>query len=93
MQHRTGIPCSAISSPPWAAWGIGGWLLTPFLVAIGGPEAQKLRDRVAREIKTTFASRYSAEVSLSEALKPEAIAVYGKRATGQKYLIVPSKDA
>jgi NADPH2:quinone reductase len=75
------------------AWGMGGWLLYPFLQSIGNAEAQKLRDRVARELKTSFASHYSAEVSLSEALKPEAIAVYGKRATGEKYLIVPNKKA
>jgi NADPH2:quinone reductase len=75
------------------AWGMGGWLLFPFLQTIGNAETQKLKDRVARELKTTFASRYSAEVSLSQALKPEAIAVYGKRATGQKYLVVPNKDA
>jgi NADPH2:quinone reductase len=75
------------------AWGMGGWLLFPFLQAIGNTEVQKLKDRVARELKTTFASHYSAEVSLSEALKPEAIAVYGKRATGEKYLILPNKKA
>jgi NADPH:quinone reductase len=57
-----------------------------------GPEAtQQLRERVAREIKTTFASSYTKEVSLAEALRPEAIAVYGKQATGEKYLINPSK--
>ena len=38
------------------AWGIGGWLLTPFLQKNGVEAAQKLRDRVAAEIKTTFAS-------------------------------------
>ena len=38
------------------AWGIGGWLLTPFLQKIGFEAAQKLRERVAAEIKTTFAS-------------------------------------
>jgi NADPH2:quinone reductase len=75
------------------AWGIGGWLLTPFLQKIGDATAQKLKDRVARELKTTFASSYSAEVSLAEALSPEAIAVYGRRATGEKYLVTPNKGA
>lgn len=73
------------------AWGIGGWLLTPFLQKIGTSEAQALRERVAREIKTTFASSYTKEVSLREALKLSEIAVYGKQATGEKYLINPSK--
>ena len=73
------------------AWGIGGWLLTTFLQKIGPTSAQKLRERVAAEIKTTFASRYDKEVSLAEALRLEEIAVYGKQATGQKYLINPNK--
>jgi NADPH2:quinone reductase len=73
------------------AWGIGGWLLTPFLQKIGFEAAQKLRERVAAEIKTTFASTYTKEVSLAEALKLEEIAVYARQATGEKYLIAPNK--
>ena len=73
------------------AWGIGGWLLTPFLQKIGPEAGAKLRQRVAAEIKTTFASHYTKEVSLAEALQLDAIAVYGKQATGEKYLINPNK--
>ena len=65
------------------AWGIGGWLLTPFLIKIGAAEGQKLRQRVASELKTTFASHYTQEISLIEALQPEIIAAYAKRATGE----------
>ncbi len=72
------------------AWGLGGWLLTPFLQKIGPEEAQKLRERVAAEIKTTFASTYTKEVSLAEALSLDAISVYGKQATGEKHLINPN---
>ncbi len=73
------------------AWGIGGWLLTAFMQKIGPEAAQKLRERVAAEIKTTFASAYTKEVSLAEALRIEEITVYSKQATGQKYLINPNK--
>src|SRR5438876_3410071 len=73
------------------AWGIGGWLLTAFLQQIGFEAPHKLRERVAAEIKTTFASTYTKEVSLAEALRIEEIAVYSKQATGQKYLIDPNK--
>jgi NADPH2:quinone reductase len=72
-------------------WGVGGWLLTPFLQRIGFADAQKLRERVAAELKTTFASHYTREVSLAEALSLEAINAYGKQATGTKYLITPQK--
>ena len=73
------------------SWGMGGWLLFQYLERIGAPAAQALRQRVAAELKTTFASSYSKEVSLAEALQPAAIAVYGQRATGTKYLINPNK--
>jgi NADPH:quinone reductase len=73
------------------SWGVGGWLLTPFLQKIGADEAQRLRERVAAEIKTTFASHYTRVVSLAEALQKESIEVYNKRATGEKYLINPNK--
>jgi NADPH2:quinone reductase len=75
------------------AWGVGGWLLTAFLNKIGFEAAQKLRERVASEIKTTFASTYAKEVSLAEALRVEEIMVYSKQATGEKYLINPNKGA
>jgi len=72
------------------AWGLGGWLLPPFLAKIGPEAAQALRDRVAREVTTTFASHYTQEVSLADALQPEVVAAYAKQATGEKYLVVPS---
>ncbi|MDQ1309102.1 MAG: NADPH:quinone reductase [Pseudomonadota bacterium] len=74
-----------------AAWGVGGWLLMPLLQKIGPEAAQKLRMRVVAELKTTFASHYTKEVSLAEALHLDEIAVYGRRATGEKYLINPNK--
>jgi NADPH2:quinone reductase len=73
------------------AWGVGGWLMTWFLEKIGPEGAGRLRERVARELTTTFASRYSREISLTEALSPSVIAAYGKRATGEKYLVTPNK--
>ncbi|HVY90813.1 MAG TPA: zinc-binding dehydrogenase [Hyphomonadaceae bacterium] len=73
------------------AWGVGGFLLTPFLQKIGFAEAQKLRDRVTSELKTTFASHYTKTISLAEALDLATIGAYSKRATGEKYLINPNK--
>jgi hypothetical protein len=73
------------------AWGIGGWLVTPFLMKISADDRQRLRERVASELKTTFASHYTQVVSLAEALQLSHLAVYGKRSTGEKYLINPSK--
>lgn len=74
------------------SWGIGGWLLNPFLQKVGPEAAQAMRERVASEITTTFASGYTKVVSLQEALKLEEIAIYSKRATRTKYLINPNKS-
>src|SRR6195256_793169 len=73
------------------AWGVGGWLLFPFLMKNGPADGAKLRQRVVAELKTTFASHYTQVVSLQEALQLSNIAVYAKRATGEKYLINPNK--
>ncbi|WP_375314470.1 zinc-binding dehydrogenase [Bradyrhizobium sp. A5] len=75
------------------AWGVGGWLLFPFLMKIGPADGARLRQRVVDELKTTFASHYTKVVSLQEALDPANIAVYAKRATGEKFLINPSKSS
>ena len=71
------------------AWGLGGWLLPPFLQRIGPEAAERLRQRVAAEIRTTFASSYANTVTLQQALDPAAVAVYAKQATGEKYLVTP----
>jgi hypothetical protein len=73
------------------AWGVGGWLLFPFLQKIGPADGQRLRQRVAAELKTTFASHYTKVVSLQEVLQLDNIAAYSKRATGEKFLIDPNK--
>ncbi|MFO1115555.1 MAG: zinc-binding dehydrogenase [Beijerinckiaceae bacterium] len=73
------------------AWGVGGWLLFPFLQKAGMETMLRLRKRVADELKTTFASHYTSTISLKEALDPKTIAQYARRATGEKFLIDPSK--
>src|ERR1700761_6302822 len=74
-------------------WGVGGWLLFPFLMKISADDRKRLRERVAAELKTTFASHYTQVVSLQEALQLSHLAAYAKRATGAKYLINPNKEA
>jgi NADPH-dependent curcumin reductase CurA len=74
------------------SWGVGGWLLTNFLRHISPETTDRLKHRVATEIKTTFASHYTKVVSLAGALEPVEIAQYSTRATGQKYLIDPRRE-
>jgi NADPH2:quinone reductase len=80
-----------ISRSVGMAWSVGGWLLTPFLEKIGREARHQLQDRVRAELSTTFASHYTAEISLAEALQLDTIAAYNKRATGEKFLVNPNK--
>jgi NADPH:quinone reductase-like Zn-dependent oxidoreductase len=77
--------------PVGMAWGMGGWLLFPFLQKIGQADAAKLRARVVAELKTTFASHYTKVISLQETLQLDNLKAYAKRATGEKFLINPNK--
>jgi len=74
------------------AWGVGGWLLPNFLAKAGPEVGQRLRERVAIELKTTFASHYTDEISLSQALDADIVAKYNSKATGQKFLICPQME-
>jgi NADPH2:quinone reductase len=73
------------------AWGMGGWLLFSFLQKIGPEGARRLKARVAAELKTTFASHYTKEISMVQALQIDEIAVYSKQSTGEKYLLNPAR--
>ena len=73
------------------AWSVSGWLVTPYLQKIGSAATDRLKRRIAAELKTTFASHYAHDISLAEALDLPTLASYSKRATGQKYLINPHK--
>jgi NADPH:quinone reductase len=74
------------------AWGVGGWLVTWFLQKIGPHETQRLRERISAELTTTFATHYTAQISLPETLSPQVVTTYNKRATGEKYLIAPNES-
>ena len=74
------------------AWGVGGWLLPNFLAKAGMDVAMRLRKRVADELTTTFASHYSHEVSMAEALDADIAKAYNAKKTGEKYLMLPQKD-
>jgi NADPH:quinone reductase-like Zn-dependent oxidoreductase len=71
-------------------WGIGGWLLFPFLQKAGEAVAQRLRQRVVDELTTTFASRYTRVIGLADVLDQEVMRAYERKATGEKFLIDPS---
>jgi NADPH2:quinone reductase len=71
------------------AWGVGGWLLTPFLSRTAGEDLARLRQRVADELTTTFASHYTDQISLRDALDVSTVQRYARQATGEKFLLRP----
>ncbi len=71
------------------AWSVGGWLLPPFLAEVGPERAAELRQRVADELTTTFASHYSTTISLDGILDPDQMRAYTAMATGEKALVMP----
>lgn len=71
-------------------WGVSGWLLFPFLQKAGAEVAQRMRARVVDELTTTFASRYTRVIGLAEALDPDVLRAYERKATGEKFLIDPT---
>jgi NADPH2:quinone reductase len=72
------------------AWGVGGWLMTWFYAKLDSATVRRLRDRVTNELTTTFATHYTADISLADALSPEVIVAYSRRATGEKFLMRPN---
>jgi hypothetical protein len=72
------------------AWSVSGWLLTPFLQKIGMADVNRLRQRVVAELTTTFASHYTREISLRDVATVEVARAYNRRATGEKFLIIPT---
>lgn len=71
------------------AWGVGGWLLMPFLASLSPEELARLRGRVADELTTTFASSFSDQISLTDALDLDVLRRYARAATGEKFLLLP----
>jgi len=72
-------------------WSVSGWLLMPFLAKAGPDVAARLRQRVADELTTVFASHYTRTLGLAEALDPDTLRAYERKATGEKYLIDPTR--
>ncbi len=73
-------------------WSVSGWLLTPFMQKVGSDTVSRMRKRVFDDLTTTFASRYTRTIGLAEALDPETLLAYERKATGEKFLIDPTTN-
>jgi NADPH:quinone reductase len=75
------------------SWGVGGWLVMNFMERVGPSVVAELKQRIVDNLRTTFLTRYSHEIGLADVLRLEMIAAYGKRETGEKYLVNPNPIA
>ena len=74
-----------------ARWSVAGWLLPQFMQTAGPDTIARMQRRVIDGLLTTFASRYTKEISLADALRVDEITIYAQRATNGKYLIDPQR--
>ena len=72
-------------------WSVSGWLLFPFLQSVGAETVQRMKARVVNELTTTFASHYTRIIGLAEAIDPDVLRAYERKATGEKFLIDPTR--
>lgn len=70
-------------------WAIGGWLLFHALRRLDPATVERMRQRIVDEMTTTFASHYTARITLEQALDPAIVAAYVRKSTGEKYLLTP----
>jgi hypothetical protein len=71
------------------SWGVGGWLLMPFLASLAIDDLVRLRSRIASELTTTFASSFTEEITLDQVLDLDVLRRAARTSTGEKFLIVP----
>jgi len=72
-------------------WGVGGWLVTPRLQALGPRRTQQMRQYAIEERNGIFASDYARTVSLDDLLDPENARSIDAKRTGGKVLVDPSR--
>jgi NADPH2:quinone reductase len=72
-------------------WSASGWLLFPFLQKTDPKIVQNMRKRVVDELTTTFAGHYTRVIGLSEILEPDVLRAYERKATGEKFLVDPTR--
>jgi len=68
-------------------WSIGGYLVMNALRKLGPEAMMRMNRRVMAELTTTFASHYTARISLDQLLDIETLKKCAQTATGEKYLI------
>ncbi len=71
-------------------WSVGGYLVMNALKKLGPEVAARMFRRVASELTTTFASHYTARITLEQLLDLDTLRACAQMSTGEKYLIVAS---
>ena len=72
-------------------WGVGGWLLTPRLHALGRQRTRAMQQFAIDERNGIFASDYARTVGLLDLLDPDTMRSIDRKGTGGKALVDPSR--
>jgi NADPH:quinone reductase-like Zn-dependent oxidoreductase len=72
-------------------WSVSGYLVMNAMRKLGPEAVGRMFKRVASELTTTFASHYTARISLEQLLDLDTLRACAQMATGEKYLIVSSR--
>jgi len=80
-----------LSSSVGMYWGVGGWLLGPRLAKAGPERTMAMRRYAVEERNGIFASHYTQTIGLDDMIDPEIARAYDRKATGEKFLVDPSR--
>jgi NADPH:quinone reductase-like Zn-dependent oxidoreductase len=73
-----------------SSWAVARYLVLNVLQKLGNETTLSLKNRIVRELSTTFASRYKGTLSLNDVVNPEFVKEYAKKSTDSKFLVNPS---
>ena len=74
------------------SWGVGGWLVFEKLKRMAPDTLAEMKARIASELETTFATRFTAEVSLGDLMREDCLGAIAQRKTGEKFLVNPKRS-
>ncbi|HTR54416.1 MAG TPA: hypothetical protein VMJ10_27175 [Kofleriaceae bacterium] len=73
------------------SWSVGGYLVSNALRKLGPEVMSRMLRRVASELTTTFASHYTARITLDQLLDLATLRACAQMSAGEKYLIVAGR--
>ena len=74
------------------AWSIGGWLVFHRLGRMAPGTLAAMKDRIVSGLETTFATKFAAEISLTDVMRADYLEAIAMRGTGEKFVVNPRRE-